>query len=543
MINVRYIRRIQNCNSAIEVNSSLAIVEKQLSSMLQDKNIEYYKKSQSEIVVTLIVNPTDKDLIGSYQHSDYVYSILSQQLEGDAHLYSVRNRLGRIDIPKKINQLLIVIGLTEYFVNSEGSEDSEDNEKPAFYSKEPKWNFKDVILNEDTKQRIFRALSIIENKDIIFNKWGFSKIDKATKSILCFYGPAGTGKTMTAEAIGDYLHKTIVHSSYAEIESKWVGEGAKNLHAIFKFAEENDSVLFFDEADSFLSSRIENTESSSDKHYNRMSNELFQLLEEFNGCVIFSTNLLKDVDEAFKSRIIDSIRFNLPDVEKRTLLIRSMIPNEFPINKNNEEDLLALSKRIEGFSGRDIRKAMLLSLSGAAIKQKEKGIEIFSFSDIEEGFNEVLLYKEHMSAESGEIPTQVVSDLVQKQKLHENIIDIAIYAILSDGVIQEQEIELLNQLSMAFFGVPVNEPIETPSKSLETICEETKEAIDKKAIIETAVRVVCIDGKLEETEREFICKLNSLLGIQCEQSKNIIDYAEKLTNLNKDWSSMDFDCK
>ena len=44
MINVRYIRRIQNCNSAIEVNSSLAIVEKQLSSMLQDKNIEYYKK-------------------------------------------------------------------------------------------------------------------------------------------------------------------------------------------------------------------------------------------------------------------------------------------------------------------------------------------------------------------------------------------------------------------------------------------------------------------------------------------------------------------
>ena len=201
---------------------------------------------------------------------------MSQQLEGDAHLYSVRNRLGRIDIPKKINQLLIVIGLTEYFVNSEGSEDSEDNEKPAFYSKEPKWNFKDVILNEDTKQRIFRALSIIENKDIIFNKWGFSKIDKATKSILCFYGPAGTGKTMTAEAIGDYLHKTIVHSSYAEIESKWVGEGAKNLHAIFKFAEENDSVLFFDEADSFLSSRIENTESSSDKHYNRMSNELYQ---------------------------------------------------------------------------------------------------------------------------------------------------------------------------------------------------------------------------------------------------------------------------
>ena len=541
MINIKFIRRVQNCNSAIEVNSSLEIVEKQLCTMLQDKSVDYLKKSQSEIVVTLVVNPTANELVESYKHSDKVYSILSKQLDGDAHLYSVRNRLGRIDIPLKITQLLIVIGLSEYSIQAEGKENAEEDDRPVFYAKEPKWNFNDVILNDETKRRILRALSIIENKDVIFNKWGFSKIDKSTKSILCFYGPAGTGKTMTAEAIGNYLHKTIVHSSYAEIESKWVGEGAKNLHAIFKFAEESDSVLFFDEADSFLSSRIENTESSSDKHYNRMSNELFQLLEEFNGCVIFSTNLLKDVDEAFKSRIIDSIRFDLPNSEKRAQLIKSMIPTKFPLESICDDELLNLSNRIEGFSGRDIRKAMLLSLSGAAIKLKEENIDLFSFKDIEEGFNEVLLYKEHMLAESGVISTNVVSDLIHKQKKHENIVDIAVYAMLSDGIIQEQEIELLNQLSMALLGVPVDEPIQTPSKSIQAICEETKDAIDKKTLVETAIRVVCIDGKLEDSERDFINQLNSLLGLDSNISKMILEYTEKLTDLNSTWSRLEFD--
>lgn len=48
-----------------------------------------------------------------------------------------------------------------------------------------------------------------------------------------------------------------------------------------------------------------------------------------------------------------------------------MIPDEFPIDKINEDDLLDLSKRIDGFSGRDIRKAMLLSLEQQLNKRNQ----------------------------------------------------------------------------------------------------------------------------------------------------------------------------
>lgn len=540
---IKYIKKINNSNSTLADSASLEIVEKQISNMILDKSVGYLKQTPLTLIITLIVNPSLEERTGSFSHNERIYSVISDSLDGDSHLYSVRNRLGSITIPKNFQSLLIAIGLQEYLSAKMTKHDNnidDDDERPTFYAKQPKWTFDDVILNIETKLRILRAVSIIENKDIIFDKWGYSSIDKATKSIICFYGPAGTGKTMTAEAIGSYLNKQIVHSSYAEIESKWVGEGAKNLHAIFSFAEEHDAVLFFDEADSFLSSRIEATESSSDKHYNRMSNELFQLLEEFNGCVIFSTNLLTDVDEAFKSRIIDSVKFELPDIETRKQLIQRMIPKDFPLaSPPSETELTQLSESIEGFSGRDIRKAMLLSLADAAIRYRKDGDTFFNLKDISIGFEEVKEYKNKMIAEKGVVPTEDITAIVKKQKTNENIVDIAIHAMFSDGILHDKEKELLNELSLALLGSPLEDPIQIPQKTIEQICAECKDDITKKSLIETVVRVVAIDGIIEENEKKFVSHVAQLLDINDNSIEKLNQYCCHLAELNREWVMMD----
>lgn len=41
--------------------------------------------------------------------------------------------------------------------------------------------------------------------------------------ILNFYGKAGTGKSMTAEAVAKALNKKVYHINYSELESKYVG--------------------------------------------------------------------------------------------------------------------------------------------------------------------------------------------------------------------------------------------------------------------------------------------------------------------------------
>lgn len=544
MTNIKFYISVKNCNSAIESMNALKALQDEIEALMSKRTKDYLEGSTLPLVITMIANPDEADKQQAQKCNDKLWCIVSPEIETDPNLYFFFSSLGKLNVPTLFTGLLLALGIQEYAPRRStenlpaGEKAAEDDDRPTFKLEKPKWGFDEVLLTDDTRFRILRALAIIENKELIFSTWGYGKTDKSTKSIICFYGAPGTGKTMTAHAIASQLKKPLVHSSYAEIESKWVGEGAKNLHAIFQFAEENDAVLFFDEADSFLSNRITETQGSSDKHYNRMSNELFQLLEDFNGCVVFSTNLLTDVDDAFKSRIIDSIRFELPDAEARGKLIMQMLPENFPLTHPlSEEQIKEIAELADGFSGRDIRKSMLISLAGASIRQKEEGVTVFDFSDVIAGFQEVCDYKKKMDAAAGIIPTEEVEGLLTRQKKKENLVDLAIYGMHSDGVLHEKEVTLIKDYARTLLGADLEAPIDLPTKPLQEICKEAQEGGYAAEALDAALRVVAIDGELAEGELHFINEIIPTLGFESSR-KEIIDYAGHLTGLNKEWNKL-----
>lgn len=87
-------------------------------------------------------------------------------------------------------------------------------------------------MPKDTKDRILSDLNSIKCQDLIYNQWGFSEVESKPKSILNFFGPPGTGKTMCAHAIAKMLDKPLLALNYSEIESKYVGDAAKNLKGV-----------------------------------------------------------------------------------------------------------------------------------------------------------------------------------------------------------------------------------------------------------------------------------------------------------------------
>ena len=141
---------------------------------------------------------------------------------------------------------------------------------PDFVTRKPRFTFDQMILPEDIRERIQNDLNTIKYQDLIYNQWGFSEVDSKPKSILNFYGPPGTGKTMCAHAISNMLNKPLLALNYSEIESKYVGDAAKNLKKAFDTARDKDAVMFFDEADSFLGKRIENVTQGSDQALNSL---------------------------------------------------------------------------------------------------------------------------------------------------------------------------------------------------------------------------------------------------------------------------------
>ncbi len=242
---------------------------------------------------------------------------------------------------------------------------------------EPSYSFDRVILPHNVKEKIEEALSILQYEKKVFDEWGLYEIQPRPSSSMSFFGPSGTGKTMAAEAIAQKLGKKILKVSYADVESKYHGEGPKMVKAIFFAAERDDAVLFFDEADSLLSKRLTSVSQGSEQAINSMRSQLLICLEEFRGIVIFATNLVVNYDHAFLTRLI-SVEFVNPDLDTRKMIwdvhirpAQDGMKHKLNIPLNSDVDTKLLAEKYD-FVGREIRNAVISACISAAMDGKDE---------------------------------------------------------------------------------------------------------------------------------------------------------------------------
>ncbi|HSJ25455.1 MAG TPA: ATP-binding protein [Longimicrobiales bacterium] len=235
-------------------------------------------------------------------------------------------------------------------------------------SVEPRRTFRDVVLPPATRRALDDALLQVRTRELIFDEWGLGeRHPTGTALAFNFAGPSGTGKTICAEAIAHTLGKRLLLVRYAELESMWIGETPKNVSAVFRMAEEEDAVLFFDEADAIAARRTTDVSQGSQREANTVVNVLLQELERFDGVVIFATNLAVNFDPAFERRIRTHVLFEYPGAEERELIWFVQIhPERTPLA--DDVDFRDLAERFE-VSGGDIRNAVLKAALSAAGEQ------------------------------------------------------------------------------------------------------------------------------------------------------------------------------
>ena len=235
----------------------------------------------------------------------------------------------------------------------------------------------DLVLPEKELGLVREVLEACQNRVYVMSKWGFGKRLVTGKGICCLLkGEPGTGKTLCAEILAAELGMKLYQISIPKIVSKFIGETEKNIAKIFSTARANHSMLLFDEADSLFTKRV-SVENAIDRFSNMETNMLLQEIERFEGIVILTTNLDKNIDDAFSRRIQFKIDFPFPTPENRAIIWRALVPKECPIADDIDFDDLGESFEL---SGGYIKNAVVRAAYRAAARQGEITYEDIEFA-------------------------------------------------------------------------------------------------------------------------------------------------------------------
>lgn len=258
-----------------------------------------------------------------------------------------------------------------------------------------------MIMNNDEKKHLLRKVKHYPKLvDTIKKLKMSSTFEYGDAQVNLFVGPSGTGKTMLANALSNYLDKKILVfnlNNYSNIT--YFNDPDKNLFSLlFREARMNDAILFFDEAENLLQNRV---------------NDLLIELENHHGIVVFATNATFAIDEALRRRINHIQHFKDPGPELRKKIWDVHLPKKVQVS--NDLDLEKLAMRYE-INGGLIKNAVFSSITHAVADSTEENDDeeiILRMKHLENGADEQLRNKLFMSKMEKQItPVKSFQDII-----------------------------------------------------------------------------------------------------------------------------------
>ena len=193
---------------------------------------------------------------------------------------------------------------------------------------------------------------------------------KGKGMILLLSGPPGVGKTLTAESVAENLRVPLFMMSAGDLGLE-PSSIESSLNTILEMVSKWSAVLLLDEADVFLEARSSN---HGDLERNKMVSIFLRVLEYYEGILFLTTNRVKEIDQAFHSRIHVSLQYPALNKQSRrhvwqTFASRIAVPGSGSSLTDAELDELAEVN----INGRQI-KNVLKSAGILAMRKGGRGV-------------------------------------------------------------------------------------------------------------------------------------------------------------------------
>lgn len=176
---------------------------------------------------------------------------------------------------------------------------------------------------------------------------------KGEGSIFLLHGPPGVGKTLTAEAIAEMMHRPLYVVSFGELGTS-PESLEERLQDILDLCVPWKALVLIDEAEMLLEARTKN-----DIVRNAMVCVMLRMLEYYSGILFLTTNRVESLDPAFQSRVTCALRYDPLSQESRAEIWINMM-SRLGI-KLDGIDVAELAQH--DINGRQIKNTLQLALA------------------------------------------------------------------------------------------------------------------------------------------------------------------------------------
>lgn len=226
----------------------------------------------------------------------------------------------------------------------------------------PKTHLSEMVLAPDQRDSLERVL--LEYRQL--SKLQGHGLSPRRKLLLV--GPPGVGKTMTSWALAGELRLPHFTVQFHSLITKYMGETAAKLHAVFEAMQHTRGVYLFDEFDAIGGERAGSHDVGEIR---RVLNSFLQFLEqdESDSLILAATNLERMLDDALYRRFDDVITYHLPTRDELKHLLANRL-SAFRTKESVDFDIVATAA--EGLSHADVCKACQDAAKDAVLHDKRE---------------------------------------------------------------------------------------------------------------------------------------------------------------------------
>lgn len=265
--------------------------------------------------------------------------------------------------------------------------------------------FDDIRAPKETVEALktLTSLSLIRPEAFSYGVLATDKIPG-----LLLYGPPGTGKTLLAKAVAKESGAIVLEVSGADVNDMFVGEGEKNVKAVFSLAKKlSPCVVFIDEADAIFASRGEAKRTGSHRELINQFLREWDGMNDLSAFIMVATNRPFDLDEAVLRRLPRRLLVDLPVEKDREAILKIHLKDEV---LDESVSLAKLAKDTPFYSGSDL-KNLAVAAALACIKQENAAASMHTGDEPYMYPEKRTLTKAHFDKAMEEISASISEDM------------------------------------------------------------------------------------------------------------------------------------